>query len=84
MALGLIVYLIGLAKWARHLQEKNATIRRKQIYGVIAAVPMLAVPFYSWSDSGTENAIVSVWCFACAILGYVTVVYRPKWIVGNR
>ena len=43
---GLALYLIGLARWAKGLQEKNATRRRKRIYGVVAAMPMVLMPLF--------------------------------------
>jgi hypothetical protein len=81
---GLAFYLIALAKWAKNLQEKNVPLGRRRIYGVIAALPMLVVPLFIGNASPTVTAIFFAWCVAWAILGYVTVVHRPKWIVGNR
>jgi hypothetical protein len=82
---GVVFYLIALAKWAKSLQEKNVPLGRRRIYGVIAAIPMLVVPLlYIGSASATVSAILFAWCAAWASLGYVTIVYRPKWIVGNR
>lgn len=77
--LGLALWLIALAKWGRSLQAKNATLRRKRIYGVVLATPMLLMPLLFGG-----GAFLFVWCAACAVLGYVTVVHAPRWIVGSR
>ncbi len=76
--LGLALYLMGLAKWGKSLQAKNASVGRKRMYGVIAAVPMLV----AWLFYG-GGLILFAWCVACGVLGYITVAHAPRWIVGG-
>jgi len=76
---GLALYLIACAGWAKRLQSNGATIRIRQVWGLLAVVLVMAVPFLA-----RGNFLNYAWSAIVACLGYVTIVYRPKWIVGNR
>ena len=79
MFIGLALYLIACAQWGKHLQDKNATLKKKQLHGLIAA----AVEMVMCVVVGANIYVLS-FGVVCAVLGYVTIVYRPKWIVGKR
>jgi hypothetical protein len=79
MIFGLALYLIACARWAKHLEKKGATLGRRQAHGVLSVVLVMAMPFLFGGDSFSY-----AWSAICAGFGYLTIVYRPKWIVGNR
>lgn len=88
--IGLALYLWLLGKWGKYLKARGTPLRRKRLYGALAAIPMLALSFYyGYNDySGEAYGIGAfvftlVWNAAVVILGFITVVYAPKWIVGT-
>jgi predicted alpha/beta hydrolase len=83
--LGLALYLMGLGKWGKSLKAKNAPLGRRRLYGVLAAFPSLAAPFYYGYGAYNSGVFIFmlVWSTVVAILGFITVVYAPKWIVGT-
>lgn len=82
--LGLALYLLALGKWGKSLRAKNTSLGRRRLYGIIAAVPWLVAPFYyEYGDYGSGTFMFMLaWCTVVAILGFITVAYAPKWIVG--
>ena len=84
MALGLALYLMALGKWGKNLKAKNSPLGRRRLYGFLAALPSIAAPFYYGYGDYTSGLFLFmlVWCVIVAILGFITVAYAPKWIVG--
>ena len=80
MIFSLALYLIGCAGWAKRLITSETLLRKRQLHGaIIGSLPLvMAVVFHP------ANIYVYAWSLIVGILGYITVVYRPKWIVGNR
>ncbi|MGB7024045.1 MAG: hypothetical protein WBD73_09625 [Candidatus Acidiferrales bacterium] len=85
VVLGLALYLMALARWGKSLKERNATLKRRRIYGFVGAAPPLLAPFvFGIGTLGSwENLFLCTWYAACAVLDYATVVYAPQWIVGK-
>ena len=87
MVLSLALYLIGLAQWGRNLREKRATIQRRRVYGLAAA--FLPVVFGVISVMRVETkptdavAFTLGWSILVGVLGYLTVVHCPEWLVGK-
>ena len=72
-----IVYLFACAKVGKYLQSRGTVT--KQIGGLAAyAVAVLPPAVFRL---GLSSYIIAM---AIGALGYVTVVFQPKWIVGNR
>lgn len=87
--LGLALYLMALASWAKQLRAKNTPLPKRRVAGIAAAfLPLLWYAYLIYEAHG--NVVVwlaitlLVWSVCVAILGYITVVHAPKWIVGNR
>lgn len=82
--LGLAFYLMALGKWGKSLKEKNSPLSRRRLYGLLATLPSIAAPFYYGYPDYTSGVFLfmAVWCGIVAVLGFITVVYAPKWIVG--
>lgn len=78
IVISVLVYLFVCARVGRYLRDKNVPMRTRYICGVIAlllnVVPTMLVRSYA----------LMVFGVACGALGYVTIVYHPRWIVGNR
>ncbi len=53
--LGLALYLMALAKWGKSLKAKNATLKRRRIYGLVGAAPMLLAPLVFGAGRPTEE-----------------------------
>ncbi len=79
MVLGLALYLIACAALAKRLRDQNATFRTRQLRCLATGVVAVAIPVVFGG-----NVLSYVFGAICGTLGYLTVVYRPKWIVGNR
>jgi hypothetical protein len=77
IVVSVLVYLFVCARVGRYFRDKNAPMRTKHICGVVAlllnVVPTMFVRSYA----------LMVFGVACGALGYVTIVYHPRWIVGN-
>jgi hypothetical protein len=75
---------MALGKWGKSLKAKNTPIGRKRLYGLLAVLPSIAAPFYYGYGAYTSGLFLFmlVWCGIVAVLGFITVVYAPKWIVG--
>jgi hypothetical protein len=82
--LGLALYLMALGKWGKSLKAKNTSLGRRRLYGIVAALPSLVAPFYyGYGAYGSDIFMfMFTWCTVVAILGFITVAYAPKWIVG--
>lgn len=81
--LGLAFYLAALAWLGKRLRAKNTPLGRRRLYGVIAAAFPLALPLIDRSNSfDISFVILFAWQAVVAALGFITVVYAPKWIVG--
>lgn len=87
MVLSLVLYLIGLAQWGRHLREKRATIQRRRLYGLAAAFLPVVFGLSSVMQFETKPtdavAFTLGWSLLVGFLGYLTVVHCPKWLVGK-
>ncbi|SRR5260370_19515553 len=81
---GLALYLMALGKWGKSLKAKNTPLGRKRLYGFVAAIPSLVSPFYYGYGAYNSGMFMFMlaWCTVVAILGFITVAYAPKWIVG--
>jgi hypothetical protein len=77
--LGLVLYLTGCAAWAKRLRDKNATLKTRQLHGLTSVVIAMAMPVLV-GGSGFSYVLGAIF----GVLGYLTIVYRPKWIVGKR
>ncbi|MGC1618036.1 MAG: hypothetical protein WA765_06055 [Candidatus Acidiferrum sp.] len=82
--LGLAFYLMALGSWGKSLSAKNAPLNRRRLYGVLAAIPSIVAPLYYGYGDYTSGLFIFMlaWCGIVAVLGFITVVYAPKWIVG--
>ena len=80
IVVSLFCYLFLCAKVGKHLQEKSASMRIRHLCGLFAfaldTVPLIFLNVHS--------DMVIAYGVLCGVLGYLTIVYRPKWIVGNR
>jgi hypothetical protein len=78
IVVSVLVYLFVCARVGRYFRDKNAPMRTRYICGVVAlllnVVPTMFVRSYA----------LMVFGVACGALGYVTIVYHPRWIVGSR
>ena len=78
IVVSLVIYLIGCAKLSKMLENRGATPTTKQICGLIVyAVAVLPLAVFGGHDSYLIGVVMGA-------LGYVTVAFRPRWIVGNR
>jgi hypothetical protein len=82
--LGLALYLWLMGKWGKYLRAKNTPLGRRRLYGILGVLPQLVAPFYFEYGSYSSDLFVLMLlsCSAVAILGFITVAYAPKWIVG--
>ncbi len=82
--LGLAFYLFWLGKWGKSLKAKNTPLGRKRLYGLLAALPYIVAPFYYGYGAYASGffLFLLVLYSVVAVLGFITVVYAPKWIVG--
>lgn len=80
IVISVLVYLFVCARVGRYLRDKNVPMRTRYVCGVIALLinvaPTMLLNIHSY-------ALVA-FGVACGALGYVTIVYHPRWIVGNR
>jgi hypothetical protein len=77
--LGLALYLWGLAREGKKLRAQNATMGRRRMWGLTVSVPLVLLPLIY-----PDHRLFMVAALApFAILGYITVVYTPRWIVGG-
>lgn len=87
MVLSLALYLISLAQWGRNLREKRATIKRRRLYGLGAAFLPVVFGLSSvmrFETKPTDAAAFTLgWSLLVGLLGYLTVVHCPEWIVGK-
>lgn len=86
MILGLALYLIAAARWSAWLREKAVSKQRLKVYGFLVAAVPLGAGAYSLFDNQSSvdwKAFSLAFEAVIAVLGYVTVVYSPKWIVGK-
>lgn len=80
LVISVLGYLFLCAKVGKFFQDKNVVMWKRQACGAIAiAINVLPVIILY-----PRNYVLMVFGVACGMLGYVTIVYRPKWIVGNR
>jgi hypothetical protein len=77
--LGLALYLWALARQGKTLQAQNATMRRRCVRGLLVSVPLVLLPLMYPDHRLFMFAALAPF----AILGYITVVYTPRWIVGG-
>lgn len=77
MVLWLAFYLVGCASWGRRLQSRNATLRQRRIRGLIVAAAWLVLYLGGNTFQYAMGAVGGV-------LGYVTIVHIPRWIVGDE
>jgi len=77
--LGLALYLWALAREGKKLRAQNATIGRRRMWGLLVSVPMVLLPLM-YPD---HRLLMFAALAPFAILGYITVVYTPHWILGD-
>jgi hypothetical protein len=87
--LSLAFYLWALGKWGKYLKGKDTPLGRKRLYGALSAIPMLVASIYYGYDAFNSGSFdigafvfMLVWNAAAVTLGFIAVVYAPKWIVG--
>ena len=84
--MGLVMYLIGCA--ADGSRIANQPLEKRKIHGVIAGVlPLffvLCVVVFSDRSNAATFLVVAVVASIAGVFGYLTVIYRPKWIVGSK
>jgi len=76
----LALYVSGLAKWGKSLQAKGVPLRKRRIYGLVVVALTLFMPLLRGGYGGSVF-LFAVFC-AWAVLGYITLVHTPRWIVG--
>lgn len=78
IVVSVLIYLFVCARVGRYFRDKNVSMNIRYFCGVIAlllnVVPTIFVRSYA----------LMVFGVACGALGYATIVYHPRWIVGNR
>jgi hypothetical protein len=78
IVISVLVYLFVCAGVGRYFRDKNTPMPTRYVCGITAlllnVVPTMFVRSYALMVLGV----------ACGALGYVTIVYHPRWIVGNR
>ena len=80
IVISVLGYLFLCAKVGKYLRDKNASMSIKRVCGLVALLINVAPIMFV----GIHGYFLAAFGMACGVLGYVTVVYRPKWIVGNR
>jgi hypothetical protein len=86
MIMGLVMYLIGCAADGSRMAYQP--LEKRNIHGVIAGIlPLffvLCVVVFSERSNAATFLVEAVVASVMGVLGYLTVVYRPKWIVGSK
>jgi hypothetical protein len=75
-----LVYLFVCARVGKFLQDKSASMLTKQICGLVAfafcTFPLIFV--------SVHNYVLIYSRVLCGAVGWLAIVYRPKWIIGSR
>jgi hypothetical protein len=80
------MYLIGCAADGSWIA--NQPLEKRKVHGMVAGIlPLffvLCVVVFSDRSNALTCLVEAVVASVMGVLGYLTVVYRPKWIVGSK